>query len=366
WWGSTWTRTSFYGNAGSDDLTKCLDFLPDFKTESTGATGIPTLLQTKWGQETTGFADWINPSAVSLRTNLNVAPAQYLTKWLAAWVKEFGIDGFRVDTAKHVDMFRWAALKTECSTAYDQWRAANPTKAEKIPLPVGKTKGSFWMTGEVWGHGPNKSNYHTDGNFDSVINFSFPKDGNLSSIGSTWSGYASSINSDPDFNVLSYISSHDQGLTRGNLKNLGTALVLTPGGAQIYYGDESGRPFGDTGSDTYQGTRSDMNWSSMDNDALAHWQKLGKFRNRHIAVGGGSQTDLGSNTYGRVYSKNSISDKVVIAISQTGSVQVNVSGVFADGTSVKNYYDGATGTVSGGKVTFSAGTNGVILIEENK
>ncbi|HPO50308.1 MAG TPA: alpha-amylase, partial [Spirochaetota bacterium] len=89
------------------------------------------------------------------------------------------------------------------------------------------------------------------------------------------------------------------------------------------------------------------------------------FRNRHIAVGGGSQSDLGNNTYGRVYNKNGITDKVVIAISQSGSAEVNVSGIFADGTSVKNYYDGSTGTVSGGKVTFSAGTNGVILIEEN-
>ena len=111
WWTASWARTSFYGNGGGDDLTKCLDFLPDFKTEVTSGVGVPKVLETKWGQETTGFTDWINPSAVSLRTNLNVAPAEYLIKWLAAWVKEFGIDGFRVDTAKHVDMYRWAALK---------------------------------------------------------------------------------------------------------------------------------------------------------------------------------------------------------------------------------------------------------------
>ncbi len=369
WWSSSWVRASFYNNTEGGDLRKCLDFLPDFKTESTTPVAAPPVLKTKWASETSGYTDWINPSAASLRADLNIPPAEYIIKWLAAWVKEFGIDGFRVDTAKHVDMFRWAELKDACSEAYDTWRAANPTKASKIPLPIGKTKGSFWMTGEVWGHGPNKSNYHTDGKFDSIINFNFPTNGDINSIGGVWAGYAASINSDPDFNTLSYISSHDTASfisNRNNLINLGTALVLTPGGSQIYYGDETKRPYGETGSDEFQGTRSDMNWGSIDNTVLTHWQKLGQFRYRHISVGGGSQTDLGNKTYGRIYAKNSVNDKVVIAIGQTGSVQVNVSGVFADGTNVKNFYDNTTGTVAGGKVTFSAGTNGVILVEEVK
>ena len=54
--------------------------------------------------------------------------------------------------------------------------------------------------------------------------------------------YAKSINSDSTFNVLSYISSHDTDLGgRGDLISAGTALLLTPGAAQIFYGDETGR-----------------------------------------------------------------------------------------------------------------------------
>lgn len=65
--------------------------------------------------------------------------------------------------------------------------------------------------------------------------------------------------------------------------------MLTPGAVQVFYGDETGRPFGPTGSDPHQGTRSDMNWAAMERGEvsaiLAHWRKLGQFRERHPAIG---------------------------------------------------------------------------------
>lgn len=56
----------------------------------------------------------------------------------------------------------------------------------------------------------------------------------------------------------------------------GDLLLLAPGAVQIFYGDESGREFGPTGSDPLQGTRSDMNWNELTGEKgalLAHWQK---------------------------------------------------------------------------------------------
>ncbi|MDI5829703.1 hypothetical protein MJN51_38140, partial [Salmonella enterica subsp. enterica serovar Kentucky] len=38
---------------------------------------------------------------------------------------------------------------------------------------------------------------------------------------------------------------------------------------QIFYGDESARPFGPTGSDPLQGTRSDMNWQDVSGKSAA-------------------------------------------------------------------------------------------------
>lgn len=223
------------------------------------------------------------------------------------------------------------------------------------------------MTGEVYDMGYGyQSDYATNG-FDSLINFTFPKDGSLTSIGNTWKTYADTLNTRDDWNTLSYLSSHDKGLFGiGNKVNCGTTLMLSPGAVQIYYGDENDRGWGPgkSTSDSMQGSRGLYQWGANPT-VLAHWQKVGKFRNSHIAVGAGMQTDLGSNTYGRTYNKNGVQDKVVINIGGSGSVSVNVSGIFADGTSVRNAYDGATGTVASGKVTFTA-SNGVILIEENK
>ncbi|HAC7697135.1 TPA_asm: alpha-amylase, partial [Salmonella enterica] len=60
-------------------------------------------------------------------------------------------------------------------------------------------------------------------------------------------------------------------------------------------GDESARPFGPTGSDPLQGTRSDMNWQDVSGKsaaAVAHWQRISQFRARHPAIGAGQQTTL--------------------------------------------------------------------------
>ncbi|HOF01004.1 MAG TPA: chitobiase/beta-hexosaminidase C-terminal domain-containing protein [Spirochaetota bacterium] len=367
WWkgtGGSWVRAGLgdYTAPGGDDLTQNLAGLPDFRTELTSSIGMAQIMITKWGMETTGYTDWIIPSATGLRSASNTSsPTDFVIDALAAWVREFGIDGFRCDTAKHVEKSRWAQLKQECNTALAEWRA--DTSKPKGTSNAATWTDNFWMTAEVWGHGANKSEYHTVANFDSVINFSFPKDGNLGSIGGTWAGYASSINADPTWNSLHYISSHDTALSRTNIKNLGTALTLSPGGVQIFYGDETARPFGDTGSDPYQGTRSDMNWDANP-DVLAHWSKLGQFRKRNLSVGAGSQTDLGNSTYGRSYEAGGFVNKVVIKLGASGSTSVNVAGFFADGDSVKDAYTGTTATVASGSVTFTAGSEGVILIEK--
>ena len=85
------------------------------ETEMTSSIGLPPILQTKWGKETTGYTDWINPSAAAHRKDLGIAPRDYQITWLSDWVREFGIDGFRVDTAKHVDLSVWKSLKTKCT-----------------------------------------------------------------------------------------------------------------------------------------------------------------------------------------------------------------------------------------------------------
>ena len=364
WWGTDWIRSGLPGyneqGDGPSEQVQCLTGLPDFRTESSKSVGIPQFLQTKWQKEGT-----LNEKMSKYGQSNTVTG--YISTWLAEWVETYGVDGFRCDTAKHVEFASWNKLKQAGVAALKKWRQNNPSS------PGANWTDDFWMTGECWDHGCYKDGYYTEGGFDSMINFETTGAGLLSMdrIAGVYEGYASKINSDPSFNVLSYISSHDTVLARGDQYYLGSAFLMLPGGVQIYYGDETNRPLvpGVAVSGDGHAVRSDMNWDSMDTAVLAHWQKVGTFRNNHLAVGAGTHTAMTASSgvgFGRTYSKNGKEDKIaaVIGASANTSVSLDVSAIWSDGTMLTNYYDDSSATVSGGKVTFNSGAHGTILIAE--
>ena len=296
WWGKPWVRTDIgdYDSPGFDDLTMSLAFLPDLKTESSEASGLPVFYQHK-------------PDSAA-RVIPGYTPRDYLTRWLSQWVRDYGIDGFRIDTAKHVEPAAWQQLKTQSAQALTEWKKANPGKAPD--------DGPFWMTGEAWGHGVMESSYYQHG-FDAMINFDYQLQAAkavdcFADIGPVWQQMAEKLQ---NFNVLSYLSSHDTRLFREGGSSAAELLLLAPGAVQIFYGDESARPFGPTGSDPLQGTRSDMNWQEVTGDRaalVAHWQTLGQFRAHHPAIGAGRHTPLEMESgYGFVREEGE--DKVIIA-----------------------------------------------------
>lgn len=361
---TNWYQGAGFAAAGGDDKTLSLAGLPDVVTEKTSSVNIPPFLQTKWSQENSG--DYLNyrlPNVDAWRQSGKGAPADYIIEWLAAWVEYFGIDGFRCDTAKHVELSRWNQLKNRCKTALANWR--NSDRADEYAKNWDE---DFWMTGEAWGWDHGDTGYFTSGGFDSMINFAF--NGTEGGSGRTpntgdWEYYANFSNGSNGKGVLNYVSSHDTGLHRpSDMKNVGTMLLLCPGGAQIFYGDETARP-GVSSNDPGMVTRGDMNWSAENNDVNKHWQKVGQFRRRNPAVGAGTQTSLGSDTYGRKFSENGYSNAVVIRLNTTSgqSYTVNVSGYFADGERVMDGYNTSnSATVSGGSVTLTA-SGPVLLIE---
>lgn len=309
WWGKDWVRAGIADydtppNASVDAQRGSLAFLPDFKTEAKQPVNLPAFLRNKESSRS--------------RQLDNATVRDYLITWLTDWVREFGVDGFRVDTAKHVEPEAWLALKQEAQAALNDYRKRNPGAA----LPAEK----FWMVAEVFPHSVRKTAYF-DAGFDAVINFDLQEEARkgaqcLPAMESVYSEYARKLHSADNFNVLSYISSHDTKLfsqISGNnpalQKRAAAALMLTPGAVQVFYGDETGRAFGPTGSDPYQGTRSDMNWSAIENGEvsaiLEHWQKLGKFRERHSAIGAGEHRLISQQPY--VFSRTNGDDRVVIA-----------------------------------------------------
>jgi len=254
-------------------------------------------------------------------------------KWHTDWVRQIGFDGFRCDTALNVELGSWSALKAAATTALSDWKTANPgKKLDDAP---------FWMTGEVFGHGVSKDAYYTSGGFDSLINFQFQT--SLASFFSTaatlpamandldglYATNAAALSPDPAFDALSYLSSHDTELffdvvrrDPAKMRQAITALLLAPGGVQLFYGDESARLFGPSGSDNDQGTRSDMNWTGTDATILAHVRKLGAFRKRHAAVGAGTHQRVAapSGTYGfvRALHDGAVDDSVAIFLVPPG------------------------------------------------
>lgn len=365
WFGTDWVRASqkFAGYDGSQsgpDHTICLSGLPDFRTESTKEVDIPEIWKTKWSKEGRLDAEKASLDDYFNKTGKPRTVPNYLIKEISDWVRNYGIDGFRCDTAKHVEQDKWKDLKEECSKALKEWKEKNPDK--KLD------DNDFWMTGEVSGQKVGRTAYYDNG-FDSLINFEFQGDaGNMDGLDQTYSSYANKINNDPTMNALSYISSHDTVLfDRNNLINGGTALLLVPGAAQIYYGDETARPVAyETCSYKDQRTRGDMNWDSINEDVLKHFQKLGRFRNAHIAVGAGQHAKISDSPYAfsRIYDKDGVSDKVVCVIGAKDKTEVDVSSVFSDGETLRDAYTGDTAKVKNGKVKFTADKNGVILIEQ--
>ncbi|MCJ0972586.1 alpha-amylase [Pseudomonas sp. PS1] len=309
WWGKDWVRAGIadYPAAPSvlvDPLQGSLAFLPDFRTERDTPVGLPHFLRHK------------QPTRAVELDGYRVR--DYLTEWLTHWVREYGVDGFRADTVKHVEKATWAQLRDQAEQARRDWSAANPAD----PM-AGEP---FWMVGEVFGHGPAPSDYQTNG-FDALINFAFQKEvagpGSdcLRRAESGYRQYADLLARHPGHNFMSYGSSHDTALFSaehgGDLalqRGLANALLLSPGAVQIYYGDESARAFGPTGSDPFQGTRSDMNWDDHHTPRiaalLAHWQRLGQFRARHPAIGGGTHRQLSEAPYAFVRQQGE--DRVIV------------------------------------------------------
>ncbi|MCM2680346.1 alpha-amylase [Echinimonas agarilytica] len=305
WWGKDWIRTDIadYDDPGYDEITKSLAYLPDFKTESNKVVDLPIFYRNKK-----------DTNAVKIE---GYTVRDYITHWLSDWVLEYGIDGFRVDTAKHVELESWAALKTRSQQAFTEWKQANPDKV--------LDDNDFWMTGEVWAQGVARNGYFDSG-FDSLINFDFQNEDAekvmncMADADEVYQHYASKINTDDSFNMLTYISSHDTKLAFGNMtrnlqdqKDIAAPFMFLPGAVQVYYGDESARSKGPSGSDPHQGTRSDMNWGSIQGpraDLLAHWQKVAQFRKRHVAIGAGQHQRLSEAPY--VFSRTHNGDTAVV------------------------------------------------------
>jgi alpha-amylase len=342
WWGPDWVRCELpgYSPGGDDDYTMLLHGLPDFKTEGDIFVSLPVFLRKK-----------ANTKAVDMP---GTTVRGYLVKWLSDWVREYGIDGFRCDSAKHVEPETWALLKRACVQAKQEWWLRQRHRAGATP--------HFWLLGEIFGHSVERSS-DFDYGFDSVINFAFQKDIERGvKLDALYEDYAARLHEHSDLSFVSYVSSHDTHLfDRQKIREGSAALMLAPGGVMLLYGDETGRsPGARNGHDPAQATRSPMNWGAIDASLHVHWRKLARFRARHPAIARGIHLRVLDHPYAFARLDTG-GDRVLVALEAEGHLSLLVGAIFTEGQRVRDAYSGWSGIVEDGHVSLNA--EGIVLLE---
>ncbi len=376
-WPENWVRTSpacDYKNYANTTACTLVANLPDTRTESEQNVELPAVLVEKWKKEGRYEQEVKELDAFFTRTGYPRAPKYYIIKWLTDYVTEYGIDGYRADTAKHIEEGVWAEFKKQCNYAFATWKKNNPSKV--------LDNNSFFTTAEVSGYNlggglnyefsDKKVNYFANG-FNSLINFEFKNEAKKD-YEDLFSYYSSKLQNElKGFGVLNFISSHDESAPfdgkREKAIESATKLLLAPGTAQVYYGDESARSLVIEGTQGDATLRSFMNWDDIKNNpstqkTLAHWQKLGLFRKNHPAIGAGVHQKISASPYvfSRNYTQGKYSDQVVVGLNLAKGKKTIVTGtIFKNGTKVKDAYSGKEAVVANGKASIDSDFDLVLL-----
>lgn len=355
WYDRSWIRMPDEGWDESNPLEATIYGMPDFKDESVEPVKIPAFLKNKWEMEGDNNNSWVNQAALALRHDREWSPMQYLIAWIASWVEEFGIDGFRCDIVENVHLYRWKELSDACNTALQTWRSKHPESRAST------WKDRFYMTGDYDMAGIDFKPEYAEAGFSSLVNFYFPKHGDLDGIIYTWQSYSDSVGLHTQWHPFNYLNnSYHRDAEVTNMIDCATTLLLAPGVAQIFYGDETGRKLSDArfNVDSNQAFRSDMDWNDIDSTLLVHYQRLGKIRRFHPAIGAGKQQTIDQHTCIRM----SDGDTVMIKLKPMENFQIDVSGFFTDGDVLEELYTGQEATVSNNTVSFPHYQHNVAII----
>ena len=297
------------------------------------------------------------------------AVSAQLVKWQTQWVKDFGIDYFRVDTVKHVENDTWAELKNALT----------------------EVDSDFKMIGEYAGGGyASNGNTLGTGEMDSDLDFDFNDQatnfvkGNISSVESFLTSRNSVLNN--TYMTGQFLGSHDEDgfkkklLDGGMAEDAATAASMVAASLQItakgqpviYYGEEIGL----TGLNNYpyQTNRYDFDWSivSNDNKTYQHYKKMLSIRNAYTDVfaRGDRKTIVASDEKGYdIVSRSYQGTKLYVGLNIKGAAQtVEVPVSESNGTILKDLYSGTSYTVNNGKVEVTipaAADGGTVVLKKN-
>ncbi|MFE7857748.1 pullulanase-type alpha-1,6-glucosidase [Streptomyces sp. NPDC057403] len=312
------------------------------------------------------------------------------------WVRDFGVDGFRIDTVKHVNMEFW----TQWATALDRYAAAHGRK-------------NFFMFGEVYSADTSiTSPYVTQGRLDATLDFPFQdaartyasQGGSAQKLASVFGDdYKYTTGKANAYEQVTFLGNHDMGrigyfLKQDNPKATDAELLakdklanevmfLSRGNPVVYYGDEQGF----TGSGGDKDARQPMFASKiadyLDDDEIGtdrtaasdaydtkaplykQISALGKLRKANPALTDGVQTERyaadGSGIYAFSRTDAKSGQEYLVAFNNAGEAK---TATFAAGSADMKYrgIHGTSDTVTSGtdsKVTVTVPASSAVVLK---
>ncbi|SDN09785.1 alpha-amylase [Psychrobacillus sp. OK028] len=260
----------------------------------------------------------------------NPAVSKYLLDAATWWIQETDVDGYRLDTVKHVPKDFW----TEFSAG------------------VKSVKDSFFLIGEVWHDNPNVIVSYQDTGIDGFMDFS--QNGSLrtafeksnQSLGWLFSNNERNhkLFKRPEL-LGQFIDNHDmQRFTNlaiqnnqdpvARLKLALSYLYTAPGIPIIYYGTEIAL---DGGNDP--DNRRMMNFEA-DDELIEYIKQLGAIRQQQLPLTRGEMELLVDNAGMTVYKRTYEDETIIIAINNTSEKQSVVLEEIEKGTELQGFLTG--------------------------
>ncbi|MFI7497382.1 pullulanase-type alpha-1,6-glucosidase [Streptomyces sp. NPDC049687] len=311
------------------------------------------------------------------------------------WVRDFDIDGFRIDTVKHVDMEFW----TQWATALDAYAARHG-------------RDDFFMFGEVYSADTSvTSPYVTQGRLDATLDFPFQEAARqYASQGGSAQELASVFGDDYKYTTdkanayeqVTFLGNHDMGrigsfLNQDNPKATDAELLkkdrlanelmfLSRGNPVVYYGDEQGFTGAGGDKDARQtmfasqvadyldddeiGTDRTHASDAYDTSAPLYRQiaALAKLRKANPALTDGVQTERYAADGAGVYAfsrTGSDQTEYVVALNNADTARTATFGTGSAGTAFRGVY-GTEDTVTsdaGKKVTVTVPAGSAIVLK---
>lgn len=241
----------------------------------------------------------------------NPKVSEYLIDAAKWWIEETNIDGYRLDTVKHVPIEFWEDFSRE----------------------VKSVKNDFYLLGEVWHKDPNYIAKYEKAGIDGFVDFplnehlrsAFQKPNqSLSWLYSTWKSNESIYNQ--PYLMGTFMDNHDMvRFTREAINNNEhpgprwklalTYLYTAPGIPIVYYGSEIAL---DGGEDPDNRRR--MNFMT-DKELIEYITKIGELRQKLPSLTRGSFEELYENNGMAVYKREYKDETAVIVINNTAETQ---------------------------------------------